>query len=193
MSVSKLTVLLASTACVVSPDNAPRTGEQTKRPLAAIAGDYYFGDGLGVNCTLAITPEGRFSFEWRGCLGVYDRNSGEARIADGHLILKPEWPNPRDGFRGSSTDLIPVRWGERSYLVPTQDAEDFCNEVNQGREPRDGPHGHSYLRTDDWKKQVAGLPSVPKQWEAMLLKKAAPGQGRRGSGRRPGEVRHRDR
>src|SRR5262245_3676514 len=36
--------------------------------LNDIAGDYYFGDGLGVNCSLSVTAEGKFTFQWDGCL-----------------------------------------------------------------------------------------------------------------------------
>src|SRR5687767_13739491 len=40
------------------------------------AGEYYYGDGLGVNVRLLLTPQSGFVFQWRGCLGVYDRNHG---------------------------------------------------------------------------------------------------------------------
>src|SRR3954452_14883212 len=40
--------------------------------LKAIAGEYYFGDGTGVNCSLNVHQRGTFSFQWRGCLGTYD-------------------------------------------------------------------------------------------------------------------------
>jgi hypothetical protein len=173
---SKLTVLLASTACLAAPGDAPRTGDQPGRPLAAVAGDYYFGDGLGVNCSLSLKAEGRFTFGWRGCLGVYDQNTGDAKVVDGHLILSPEKPNVREGFRGTSTDFLIVRWGDRSYLVPEADKQEFGNEVNQGGEPRESPHGRFYLRRGDWEKKVTGLPVVPKDWEALLLKKPLHGR-----------------
>ena len=80
MTVSRLTLLLASTACLASPGDVQRTGDQPGGPLAAVAGDYYFGDGLGVNCALTLKAEGRFTFGWRGCLGVYDQNTGGARV-----------------------------------------------------------------------------------------------------------------
>ncbi len=38
------------------------------------AGEYYAGDGLGVNTFLTIAPKSGFVFEWHGCLGLYDRN-----------------------------------------------------------------------------------------------------------------------
>ena len=108
---SRLAVVLASAACFVPSGETPKTGDPLKGPIAAVVGDYYLGDGLGVNCWLTIKQEGRFSFGWHGCLGIYDQNSGEAKVEAGHLILKPERPNVREGFRGTATDLIPVRWG----------------------------------------------------------------------------------
>src|SRR5438477_12939061 len=41
------------------------------------AGEYYFGDGLGVNVSLALAPESGFVFSWHGCLGLYDLNYGD--------------------------------------------------------------------------------------------------------------------
>jgi hypothetical protein len=177
MSLSKLAAIMAlAAACFVPSGETRSTGDGLKSPVAEFAGDYYFGDGLGVNCSLTITQGGRFSFGWRGCLGIYDQNSGEAKVEAGHLILKPESPNVREGFRGTATDLIPVRWGERLYLVTEAERWEFCNQVNQGGEPRDGPHGRFYLRQGDWAKKVTGPPSVPKGWEPLLLKKPLHGR-----------------
>jgi hypothetical protein len=173
---SRLTVILASAACFAPLRETPSTDGRSEKPVAIVAGDYYFGDGLGVNCSLTVKREGRFSFVWRGCLGIYDQNMGEAKVEAGHLILKPEKPNVREGFHGMATDYIPVRWGERLYLIPETERREFCNHVNWGGEPRDGPHGHFYLRQGDWDKKATGLPGVPKDWDSLLLKK--PLQGR---------------
>jgi hypothetical protein len=75
------------------------------------------------------------------------------------------------GFRGTATDFIPVRWGERLYLIPEAQSRDFCNEVNQGSEPRKGAIGRFYLRRGDWNKKVNSLPSVPIGWVPLLLEK----------------------
>src|SRR5689334_20615072 len=39
-------------------------------------GRFYFGDGLGKNCSLQIYENHRFDFAWHGCEGEYDRNYG---------------------------------------------------------------------------------------------------------------------
>ncbi len=104
--------------CLAPLADVSTSRDQSQKSLKAIAGDYYFGDGLGFNCSLAVKPEGRFTFLWRGCLGVYGRNEGGAKIVNGHLVLTPEQPNDSKGFGGTPTDFIPVHWGERLVFGP---------------------------------------------------------------------------
>jgi hypothetical protein len=171
MCISKLVVSLLSTACLVPAESLSHPEVRDNRSLAGIIGSYYYGDGLGMNCYLDVKPEGRFSFIWRGCLGVYGQNQGGAKVVKDHLILTPEQPNEPGGFGGTATDFIPVQWGERLYLVPKDAAKAFCSLVNEGREPRSNVHGRFYLRRGDWEKKVTGLPIVPKEWESLLQKK----------------------
>ena len=136
------------------------------------AGSYYFGDGLGVNARLKLAPKSGFTFIWRGCLGVYDRNYGVVLLKkDGGLKLLPHFENSQAGFRGFATDLIPVLWGERHYLIPTDEMVAFCNDVNSESEPRRGMHGMYFLRDGDHEKPIAGKPSVPKKYQAYMLDK----------------------
>lgn len=93
-----------------------RPSNENKLP----AGSYYRGDGLGLNCTLDIDGEGRFTSLWTGCLGVYDRNEGTAAMVDGRLVLHPERP---DRLKSLATEYVPVRWGERTYLIPKGDGQ----------------------------------------------------------------------
>lgn len=170
MCMSKLLVSLLSTACLVPAEGLSHPETRDNRPLAAIAGNYYYGNGLGTNCYLDVQPEGRFSFIWRACLGVYGQNEGGAKVVKDHLILTPEQPNDSIGC-GTATDFIPVRWGDRLYLVPQDAGKAFCSQVNEGSEPRSNVHNHVYLRRGDWEKKVTGLPVVPKEWESLLQKK----------------------
>jgi hypothetical protein len=133
------------------------------------AGEYYAGDGLGVNISLAIAPDSGYVFEWHGCLGLYDRNYGSATWSDGRIRLSFTFDNKRGGFRGIAPVFIPVSWGPRRYLIPEDDAVGFCNSVNDGREPRMGIHGFYLLRRGDEKKDVAGFPNVPDRFRAYLL------------------------
>jgi hypothetical protein len=168
---SKLVVSLLSTACLVPAETLSHPEARHNTTLPAVAGSYYYGDGLGMNFSLVVKPEGRFSFIWRGCLGVYDKNEGGARVVNDHLILTPEQPNESRGNRRIPTDLVLVHWGERLYLIPKEAAKGFCYEVINDREPRSNPHGEYYLREGDWGKKVTGLPNVPKEWESLLQKK----------------------
>jgi len=135
------------------------------------AGEYYAGDGLGVNTTLSIAPKSGFVFEWHGCLGLYDRNYGAVVWTNDHLRLSFTFENKQKGFQGLAPELIPVRWGDRRYLIPADDVAGFCNRVNDASEPRDDVHGLFLLRKGDEKKPVSGSPTVPKAFERYLLSK----------------------
>jgi hypothetical protein len=176
MSVSTLSVILALATCLVPSGETPSKGDRPRSSVAAVAGNYYFGDGLGINCSLTVRQEGHFSFSWRGCLGVYDENMGRAKVVAEHLVLSPERPNVQEGFSGTRTDFHVVRWGDRLYLIPEGDKQEFCNAVNGGIEPRSERHGRFYLRRGDWDKKVTGLPRVPKDWSPLLLKKPLRGR-----------------
>ena len=72
------------------------------------AGEYYEGDGLGVNVSLLIAPEHGFVFEWHGCLGLYDRNYGCVATTNGRLQLSFAYSNKQEGFEGLATEFVPV-------------------------------------------------------------------------------------
>ena len=133
------------------------------------AGEYYEGDGLGVNVTLFIAPESGYVFHWRGCLGLYDRNLGSVTVTNGQLRLSFTYPNKREGFQGLAEEFIPIHWGDRVYLVPANDITGFCNDVNSGAEPRKEMHGRFLLRKRDEQKQVTGMPTVPPAYQPCLL------------------------
>jgi hypothetical protein len=135
------------------------------------AGDYYAGDGLGVNTSVVIAPHSGYVFEWHGCLGLYDRNYGTAVWINGQIRLSFTFENQRKGFQGIAPEFVPVSWGPRRYLVPADDLVSFCNDINQGREPRTSSHGSQLLRRGDEKKSVTGFPKVPAEFEQYLLAK----------------------
>jgi hypothetical protein len=135
------------------------------------AGEYYAGDGLGVNMSLDLAPKSGFVFEWHGCMGLYDRNYGAVDSANGSLHLSFTFENKRQGFEGIAPDLIPVLWGDRRYLVPADDVIGFCNDVNEGSEPRNDMHGSYLLRSGDEKKRVSGLPTIPNEFQRYLVSK----------------------
>jgi hypothetical protein len=70
------------------------------------AGEYYEGDGLGVNVSLILAPKSGYVFEWHGCLGLYDRNYGAVTLKDRRIRLSFTFPNKREGFQGIAEEFI---------------------------------------------------------------------------------------
>lgn len=137
------------------------------------AGEYYYGDGLGVNVTLKLAPQSGFAFAWDSCLGRYDLNYGEVTLVDGTIKLNLKYPNNRVGFQGIDPELLPITWGERHYLIPSHKMIDFANAVNAGMEPADWRGGLSaqfLLKRGDEKVAVIGQPTLPAQYVTYLLK-----------------------
>ncbi len=155
---------------------SPICSQDQPLSLKSIAGRYYAGDGKGHNLTLTINSDGTYSFDGHGDLPDQPGNSlhGEGQIElaqNGHLILKQinttlffKWPDSSTG------KLLPVKWGERLYLVNDQDCSEFCSDINTGLEPRDRLRGEEYIRYGDETKAVSGMPNLPAKWQALILK-----------------------
>jgi hypothetical protein len=124
-------------------------------PLSAIAGTYYRGAGLGFSYSLEISPAGTFHARWTGCLGTYGETTGKVIRKGSEIDLEDDAHGRRTVSR-----YQPVRWGDRMYLVAVEDLQGFAGEVEQGREPRRGPHGSHYLRKGDWRVAVSGRPDL---------------------------------
>jgi len=167
-------LLLCSLLGVVT--NLVVAADRWEPSLKDVAGDYFYGDGMGVNCSLTLKSQGTFTFEWHGCLGTYDKNDGKVVIENGLIHLVPRNPNVREGFRGTATEFFPVRWGARIYLIPTNEIVEFCSDVNQGTEPRRAIHGEYYIRRNDEKKRASGRPDVPEPWKKYFLAKPVRGR-----------------
>jgi len=135
------------------------------------AGEYYFRDGLGVNVRLVLAPENGFVFSWHGCLGLYDLNYGSVDFSNGSVKLLFKHTNAQRGFRGIAPELLPIRWGDRHYLIPVNEIMEFTNAINAGTEPALSG-GRSYrflLRRGDEKKAVRGLPRLPAEYLSNIL------------------------
>ncbi|MCP4745401.1 MAG: hypothetical protein GY874_04555 [Desulfobacteraceae bacterium] len=135
-----------------------------------IAGSYYHGNGIGINKRLIITSEGRFFYKYSGSLGVYDRNKGWVSKQDGCLVLHPNFWS-RKSF---PTKLLPVKWGQRLYLVSDKRLKDFCNDIKKDQEPRKKIQGRYYLRTNkdsyaDYEHIPSGSPQLPEKWLKYLF------------------------
>jgi hypothetical protein len=135
------------------------------------AGEYYEGDGLGMNISLAIAPKSGYVFAWHGCGGLYELNYGPVDWKNEQVRLSTIPPNKTGDFFRVFESLIPVTWGPRRYLIPADRMIDFCNGVNSGAEPRKHVYGMFLLRDGDEQKSVTGLPTVPKKYRRYLLDK----------------------
>ncbi|MES1263147.1 MAG: hypothetical protein ABUL69_02245, partial [Peristeroidobacter soli] len=134
------------------------------------AREYHFGDGLGVNVTFAIAPNRGFISIWEGCLGVYGRSLGTVTESNGKLLLNHEAPNQPGGFGNFSKVLVPVRWGERRYLVGEEQLGEFVNAVNSGYGECTGYCPTKFLlRTGDEDLKQTGRPELPAEYAARLL------------------------
>jgi hypothetical protein len=89
-----------------------------------------------------------------------------------HCKLK----NERKGFQGIAEELIPVSWGDRRYLIASDEMIRFCNHVNSREEPRSSVHGFHLLRDGDEEKEIAGRPDIPEEYKKYLLKKPIQGE-----------------
>jgi hypothetical protein len=138
-----------------------------------IRGFYYFGDGLGVNCSLELIKSGRFKYNWTGCLGLYDQAEGTYNINEKTLTLSPNGP-VESVCRINRKNFHIITWDRLIYLVPEADMLEFCNDINRGIEPKYG--GSFYLNEKCKRKKAKGLPELPGNWNNFLLKAPVTGK-----------------
>jgi hypothetical protein len=151
--------------------NAEKTAatlrEKIKAELKTLGSHEWAGEyaqnGAFEYASLILAPKSGYVFEWHFDVGLYDRNYGAVLWDEGTLHLSFTFPNIRKAHRGINPEFIPVAWGERLYLVPSDDIVGFCNGVNA-----DG-HPSYLLRVGDEEKEVKGFPAVPQEFKSYLL------------------------
>lgn len=161
---------------IVTRDPAPATSAQ--RPgITSLIGDYFYGDGLRRNYTLRLTGSGRFTYEKAGYEGVEEKVEGNYTTRNGRIILQPTSGSSLNWPSGVTTELVPVPWGERMYLIPSNDLLGFSNAVNRGAEPITGfTDGRFLLREGDCDKRVAGKPQLPEGYAGLILDEPVSGR-----------------
>jgi hypothetical protein len=139
--------------------------------LSRVTGTYLLGSG-SMQFSLHVALDHQFDFEWTGCPDFNERCQGTAGLVQGWLILTPQVKRqiPK-GVTATPLEFLPVTWGQRTYLLARDECLDFCNAVNQGKEPRGERDGEFCLRKDDWTVPVKGLPKLPAEWAEYLLPK----------------------
>jgi hypothetical protein len=144
--------LLVGTAFTVSarqptakPSVAPSPTAESA--LRQASGAFFRGDGLYSTESLKI----------QGNRYVYKKSPGDVAVTGvpeyrglvsftetGILLTPPV------GDRQAIAALRVVSWGPRRYLVENARLSEFCDQVEKGWEPRNGPFGWWFLRDPDW-------------------------------------------
>lgn len=62
-----------------------------KVPTVSLVGTYAFGDGLGMNISVVLKPDGRFDSEWLGCMGSYGKASGRWQLHGSQIQFVPAY------------------------------------------------------------------------------------------------------
>ena len=83
----------------------------------AVAANYYRGDGKGCNIYLTLKENGKFTADWRGCLGKYGEASGEWSIRANRITFKPAKEEGK--LKGELKTLDVVESNGQWVLVPT--------------------------------------------------------------------------
>lgn len=78
-----------------------------------------------------------------------------------HFTLS--WDSKCSDCRNTIIFLRLMDWSGRSYLLGTSN---FCNELNAGLEPRDGPYGATFLKVGDW--EIEPETDHPVEYDCLL-------------------------
>jgi len=133
------------------------------------AGQYYQGSGLS-GVTLTLAPDNGFTVRLTGDVGLMDQNHGTVEW-DGNRLKFSLAFAVEEGNRSQvhATEYVPIRWGERVYLIPPDRIIGFCDAANSGREPRNNMvPSLFFLRRGDEKKAATGKPELPKEFMPYL-------------------------
>ena len=134
------------------------------------AGEYFLGNGLS-GIQLLLAPESGYVLERNSDIGPLGCNFGIVSEKNGRICLSNNKIQTRQMFPGNAEEFIPIKWGTRKYLIPADELVGFCNDINEGAEPRKWNTGQYFLRRGDAKKKVTGFPVVPKGFRTYLLER----------------------
>ena len=87
----------------------------------ALAGSYYRGDGTGYNIYLTLQPDGTYTSEWHGCVGVYGLAAGRWNIVCNQIVFAPS--SETDMMKGHIRRLEVLKFKGDWIFVPV-DPED---------------------------------------------------------------------
>ena len=104
----------------------PPADQPESSAAARVVGEYYKGDGLGVNLYLSLNEDRTFRCLWRGCLGVYGECHGSWSLVDNRIVTQP---SHQDGMfeRRPVGDLEVVKQDGKLRLVQSSERDFFDN------------------------------------------------------------------
>ena len=88
------------------------------------AGEYFAGDGLGMNLRLWLAPRTGAAFQWHGCLGLYEQNFGTVESNGPYLSI--DWKIENDDPYVTDTRYVVTPFRNSIFLVPAHDVHRFC-------------------------------------------------------------------
>lgn len=95
------------------------TDATTRASVGELPGTYYSGDGLGRNVTVVLNPDGTFTSDWQGCLGVYGEADGTWQLQGDQILFTPA--NERESLAGYLRQATTIRHGGRLGFARAQD------------------------------------------------------------------------
>jgi hypothetical protein len=121
--------------------------------LQDFAGSYYQSGGFegGV---LTLNADSGFSLSWAMDIGSPIVYTGTVTYGTPGTSRNEQRP------LGMPDELIPVRWGQRRYLIAADELDFFCLWMHEGREPRHDQWNTFYLHDGDWNIPVIGNPTL---------------------------------
>ncbi len=177
-------LLTKEEAAVHSSDAAVvtlRRGNAASPNLAELDADYIYGNGF-VYEHLEVGRLGQFHYQWRNDVvrdEPHDNDRWESRgscsIVYGMLRLVMQGAYSSELRKGMKNDFVPIRWGNRRYLIPKKERVVFCSAVNQGIVPRYMRSGPFSLDQTELRKPPPGHPDVPAAWAPFVLQKPVSG------------------
>lgn len=103
------------------------TDSTVRSNASVLPGTYYSGDGLGRNVTVVLRPDGTYSSNWEGCLGVYGNSIGAWLVQGEHILFHPL--SEKDQLAGYLTRATTIEHSGRLGFARDQDLkQDRINE-----------------------------------------------------------------
>lgn len=147
--------------------------EEIERELAASkinewAGKYRSQDDTTIATFFDWSPTFGFTV-WRdNCSrpGIAWVNYGNATFNGSSLTLSPERTEKgQHTYTFSSTVLVPVKWDQQHWLIPSDQLTLFAYAVNFGANEE---FESFFVKTEDYNKSNKGMPDLPKEYKKYL-------------------------